>query len=612
MGNRRVILFLLAGIAACALLLWVVQRRERFFPEESKVKAVLFEEPLDAVDNIAVERGETRMELRRQDGVWSLYAPFSSRVDQGAVTRLLDAFESARVSDALGFLDLRRRELSPKEFGLSPASVRVVLKGAQRTDEIRFGALSPLGKEVYARMNQLDQVLVLPASLCAVLPHSADDLRSRKLLHCDRALLRTIEIRTPGRPFIKLSKETGTWRLVQPAPGQASDEKVESLLDRLYDARITRFVWPTVSNVMDVAETDSALKARMELYGLGADAAVQIHMQESGASPSKLVFGRPLDDSDSLCYALLQGGDTIGAVSNDVPKAFDVTTADLRDTRLFFEKPDAVRRLQIGLGDQIFVLAQTNAVWQLQAPISDVADQRAVKDSVELLLRLKADRILDGVNAEVSSAGGEVSPPISHVELVSDQTALRFSISSDDYEGRYFRIAFTNAPTVFLVASSNVPPAFVGMIGLMGLRDKTVLSLPAESVRRITVRRANGECSMLQCEQGSSVWRLGEGVTGKVNGAHLGVWLSRVVMLRADRIEKLGLSLEDLDAYGLRSPWLEISLDVDVSDALRKTLLIGKDAGFGKRYAMVRGLDVLFVLDEETLRVLSSALVEPL
>jgi hypothetical protein len=45
---------------------------------------------------------------------------------------------------------------------------------------------------------------------------------------------------------------------------------------------------------------------------------------------------------------------------------------------------------------------------------------------------------------------------------------------------------------------------------------------------------------------------------------------------------------------------------------VRKTLLIGKEAGFGKRYAMVRGLDVLFVLDKETLDVLAARLVEPL
>lgn len=614
MGNRRVILFLLACIAASALLLWGVQRHARFFPAESKVKAVLFEQPLDSVDRVTVERSDARMELRRQGGRWEMYAPFPARVDQGRVTRLMDAFENARVTDALSYQELRRRELSLKEFGLSPASACLILKGPQREDTIWLGALSPLKKEVYARMNELDQVLVLPAELCTVLPQTADDVRSRKLVHSDRGLLRMIEVRTPGRPFVKLSKETGIWRLVQPAPAPASSEKVEALLDILYAARMARFVWPTVSNVTDVAESDSAPKARMELYGLGTDAAVQIHLQEASAATStKVVFGRPLDDADALSYVLAQGGDTIGAVSNDVVKAFQILPADLRDTRLFFEKPSAVRRLQILFGDLLFVLAQTNAVWQLQAPVSDVADQRAVNETVEQLLRLRAERVLDAAEAVARSKGEEPGPAISHVELVSsDGSAQQFAIAPDDYEGRCYRVTFTNAPTVFLVASSNMPPAFVGMVGLLGLRDRTVLALASASVRRISVKWAAGASVTLQRESGAAVWRLGEGVTGKVNAERLSAWLSQANALRADRIEKLGVSLDDIDAYGLRSPWLEVSVDVDAADAVRKTVLVGKEAGFGKRYAMVRGLDVLFVLGEETLRTLSAPLVDPL
>ena len=614
MGNRRAILFLMASILVCGLLLWGAQRHLRFFPEESKARAVLFEHPLDSLVGLKMERGDTRVELYRQNGEWLMYAPFPSRVDQGAVARIVDAFEDAPVNDAISFQELRRRELSLKEFGLAPAIAHVVLQGDQWRDELRLGSPTPLGKEVYVRLNALDQILVVPAELRAVIPRSADDLRSRKLVHCDRSLVRMIELRTPGRPFIKLSKQTGLWRLLQPVSAPASDEKVEGLLDTLYGACVTRFVWPTVSNVMDIAETDAALKTRLDLYGLGSDAAVQIHVQEEGADASaEVVFGRPLDDTDAFSYALLQGGDTVGTVSNEVVKAFNLFPSDLRDTRLFFDKPDGVRRLQILFGDQLFVLGQTNAVWQIQAPVADVADQRVVKDSVEQLLRLKADRVIDETPGEPQSSGGERSPPVSHVEIVFEQSGLQFAIAQDDFEGKYFRVTFTNAPTVFLVASSNVPSAFVSMIGLLGLRDKTVLSFSAESLRRITVRRTQGgDGETLLRESGGTVWHLGEGLTGKVDAVRFASWLALVRDLKAERIEKLGLSIEDVDTYGFRSPWLEVSVDVDAVDTVRKTLLVGKEAGFGKRYAMVRGLDVLFVLSPETLRGLANQFVNPL
>lgn len=613
MGNRRVIFLLLAGIAVCALLLWGVQRRVRFLPADSKARAVLLEHPLDKLESLVVERGDSRIELRRGEGRWEMYSPFPARVDQGAVARILDEFEKTKVADAVDFQDLRRRELSPKEFGLAPAAARVLLRDPQRCEEVLFGAQTPLGREVYVRLNDLNQIFVVPVELSRVLPLTADDLRSRKLTYCDRALLRTIELRAPGRPFIKLSKETGTWRLVQPASASASDDKVEALLDALYDARVARFVWPTVSNVMDVAEADSAMKSRMELYGFGADSAVQVVLQ--GPAPSataKILFGHTLDDSDALNYVLLPGGEAVGAVSNQVVKLFQLVPSDLRDTRLFFDKPDNVRRLEVYFGDTLFVLTQTNAIWRLQAPVSDVADQHAVKDTVEQLLRLNAESVIDEAS-DGRKTNGEVSPPISHVELASERGSLRFAIAPEDYAGTRYRVTFTNSPSAFVVASSNMPPALTSMIGLLGLRDKTVLALPEGSVRRITVKRMpQGESEVLQRENGGGVWRLGEGKTGKVASDRLAVWLGRVETLKAERIEKLGLSLEDLDSYGLRSAWQEISVDVDAADAVRKTLLIGKEAGFGKRYAMVRGLDVLFVLDAEALRVLSARLVDPL
>ena len=613
MANRRILIFLLCCIAVCSLLLWGVQRRVRFYPVQSKVKMVLLEHALEAVDSLTIERGDTRIGLHRQDGLWEMTAPFSARVDQGAVARLLDAFETARVTDALSFQELRRRELSLKEFGLSPAHTHVILGGSQQRDEILFGAFSPLGTDVYVRMNQMEQILVVPAGVYTVLPHTADDIRSRKIAHGDRTLLRTVELRVPGRPFIKLSKETGTWRLVQPAPAPASDAKVDGLLDALFAARVERFVWPTVSNVMDVAETESVLKTRMNLYGFGSDAGLQIQLQEAGAEPPmKIVFGRQLESADELTYVLLQGGAAIGAVSNAVALALQPLPSDLRDTRLFYEMPGSVRRLQVYFGDLLFVLAQTNSQWRLNAPVADVADQAVVRDTVERVLRLNAESVEDGASEETRRVRAEQSAPISQVELFSEQTSWRFAIAPDDVEGAYYRVTFTNAPTVFRVASSNVPPALVSMIGLLGLRDKTVLALQPPSLRRITVRRGEGAGETVQRENEGAVWRLGEGKAGRFSKEHLNALVARLESLKADRIEKLGLTPDELDTYGLRMPWLEISVDVDAADAVRKTLLVGKEAGFGKRYAMMRGLDVLFVLGEEVVTGLSARLVDPL
>jgi hypothetical protein len=272
----------------------------------------------------------------------------------------------------------------------------------------------------------------------------------------------------------------------------------------------------------------------------------------------------------------------------------------------------SVRRLQVYFGDLLFVLSQTNAQWRLDAPVADVADQAVVRDTVERVLRLNAETIDDDATSDARSVRAEQAVPISHVELFSDQASWRFTVATDDAEGAYYRVTVTNSPTVFRVASSNMPPALVSMIGLLGLRDKTVLAIKSPSIRRVTVRRGEGVGDTLQREKDSAVWRLGEGLAGQVSKEHVSALFALFEALKADRIEKLCLELDELDTYGLRVPWLEVSVDVDAADAVRKTLLVGKDAGFGKRYAMVRGLDVLFVLGAEDLARLSARLVDPL
>ena len=308
----------------------------------------------------------------------------------------------------------------------------------------------------------------------------------------------------------------------------------------------------------------------------------------------------------------MQGGDAIGAVSNAVVDAFLLTSSELRDTRLFFESPPSVRRFQVYFGDALFVLTQTNGLWRLETPIADVADQAVVRDTVERLLRLNAESIDADSTSEARRVNNEQNLPISHVELFTEQASWRFSIRPEDIEGKFLRVTFTNAPAAFRVASSNVPPALISMIGLLGLRDKTILTLPAASLRRITLKRDGQPAEAIERGKGDSAWRLGEGMTGQIVDARLDALVKRLGGLRADRIESLGMVSDKIDAYGLRLPWLEVSVDVEAADAIRKTVLVGKEAGFGKRYAMVRGLDVLFVLGQEDLQVLSQRLVEPL
>lgn len=608
MGNRRIILFFLCGIAVCSFLIWGLPRYAPFLPVKTEAAAALTDGDLSWVERITVDHGDARIGMCLKAGRWVLEAPFQAPVDRGAALRFLDLFESARVKDSLGFHELRKRELSLKEFGLAPARAHVVLEGGKR-HEFFFGAATPLGKDVFVRSGRDERVLVVSGDLCGALPRTADDIRSRRLAGYTEGSISAIEIRVPERPFIRLSKESGTWRLTQPVEAPASDAKVEAMLGMLENARVSRFIWPTVSNVMDVAESEAAFRTRLGVYGLGDDTGTRVQLlPERPGEPVVIIFGTPVKETEGFTYVLLHGATAIGAVSNAVVEAVRLSPEDLRDMRLFSELPARVDRLQVSLGEDEFVLAQTGAQWRFETPMSDLADQAAVGQVVKSLININADEIEDRAGGDERDEGR--GKPLSRVDVGAGARSWRFSIMPADAENRLMNVVFTNSTRVFRVAASNVPSALVSTVGMLGLRDKTVLALPERSLRRITLKRGRAQADVVERSGPDAAWRAGEVSPGKVDAARLSAVVALLEKIRADRVEKLGVTLEEIEAYGLRDPWLSLSADVDATDSVRKTLLVGKEAWFGKRYAMVRGLDILFVLSPETLGILNGHLVE--
>ena len=611
MGNRRVIVVLLVGIAACLLLLWYAERRDVSSAKAARrATALTAGRSLATLDQLTIERSGLYLEVRRQRHGWEMYSPFVAAVDQGAVAQLLDAIETARVSDAIRFSEMKRRNLSLGDFGLAPPAARVTFQGAGWTRTLLVGAPTPTGQEVFARDVSTEEIWSVPAEVAARLPRAVDDWRARDLLAGDRSRLRLLEIKAQGRPFIRLSKETGTWRLLQPADAPADDRKVEALLDTLYDGKAVRFVWPSVASVTDTLATDSALKSRMEVYGLASDVALQVTVQESAnAEPAKVVFGNRCDGEDNLRYVLMPGGNAVAAVSNALFEALHYTPADLRDMRLFFEKPQHVRRLEIATDGQLFVLTQNDAQWQMESPVAMRLDPSRITAALGQFLHLTAESVSERSDtAQAPDDGADAPPPVSQVEMLTDSGAFRMVFLHDELDEDFYQVTMTNNPVAYHLAASNVPPAFLNGEDALALCDRTVLALTNGAIRRVTVKRPDGTSEILQRESSAdSGWR-SAGDAREIDVAAVKPFIETVSQLTVERIEAPLAAPPGTDPHELKSPWLEITLDVDADDAIRKTIIIGSETPDGGRYMAVRGQDIVFVLSAETLAALEKTL----
>ena len=138
-------------------------------------------------------------------------------------------------------------------------------------------------------------------------------------------------------------------------------------------------------------------------------------------------------------------------------------------------------------------------------------------------------------------------------------------------------------------------------------RDRTMLALPAKSVRGISVLNMAGDQGVIRDEEG--MWSCVG--TGQMTPA-LGIIkqiLFAVANVRAVRIETH--NPKSLEPYGLDAPVATVTFGLQGDDAIQKSLLIGGADAAGRIYAMVRGQDVVFLIPETLVALFAHPLCIP-
>ena len=607
MSGVRTTLTLAAAVAVCGALLWTLERWRPAPPAGDTLATTrLFPRGFGDVESLIVEREAFRAEIGRRGGRWFQTAPFVAELDQPAVRRLLDTIADAPLLDRIALGEMRRRQLSLADFGLTPAAVRVVVRTRERRIEICLGRSTPGGGEVYGYLDAADRVFVTSRAVQDAVPTALAGIRERALLREGLLPVAAVELRRPGTSYLKVVRGGGGWQLTQPVAAPADQDAVMRVVDALRQARIEAFVWPAGTNNAAAAPGD--LRTRLALYGLDADNAVQVQLWESGSPVgTRLRFGRPAEEYPGCLYALTADEQGVVAVSNAILPVVQATPADLRDKRLFVGQPPDIDRLQLRFSDLLVECRRdTQRRWTLVSPLEDAADQEQVSRLLMGLWRLKADRVLDIAGAAV----GPAASPVCVVELSETSRVSRLTVARYAQPG-WMELTLDDIAARYLVATGGLPAAIMSPTAAYGLRDRLILAAASNTVRRLTAKRG---------ERSETVERTPDGTAWQVAGVPPGLapapnvpeaWVTLFGGLTAMRIERLGTGARDLARFGLGAPWLEIAIETPAAaESLRKVLLVGAATPDGGRFAMLRGHDAVFVLGPESLRVLGLSLVQ--
>jgi hypothetical protein len=198
----------------------------------------------------------------------------------------------------------------------------------------------------------------------------------------------------------------------------------------------------------------------------------------------------------------------------------------------------------------------------------------------------------------------------SRIEVVTNGGASTKLLLKPEYvDGKaYYSVSMTNATMAYRVEMNAVPAVFLHAGAALTLYDRTMLSFTNNSIQRISTKLPSGGTEVVERDK-EGLWHL-ENTSGVLSTEAMAERLTLLSKLTADRVEKPCAISSDADAYGLKKPWMEMSVSVDAGDAIRKTILVGSQTSEGARYAMVRGQDLVFVLDAKTVALLIKSLVQ--
>lgn len=561
MKNMRIIVWLLAGISLLVAANFFLSFNDT--PETAIVqRRSLLTVPDDAVSLVEISRDGAVESVLTRTGRWRLVEPFPGSVDESVVLKLLDALAYAPLDDSLGDQELLKLGRTRADFGLDNPRLRVRVRAGDTDTSISFGTATPSASGVYAAIEGVHAVFVVPSNTLAAVDVPASGFRRRTLFTSGEESVASFDVKRGTGEFMRFKRDGDGWAMVQPTEGPASAPKIKKLLTDVMSASAYDFVWP-IGGSNEVAEVSGALLAG---YGLGAENAVTLTLKGTDGSDRRISFGS--DAGEGRVYALVHNGSAIVTVDGSLKDMASLGNSAFADTRLFPYEASQVNGISIVDGGVTCMLAKNDdGSWRMDSPISAPASLTAVESLVSAVLALR---------------GGD-----------ADEKGVEVSISADE---RKVHVARGSLGTHFR---------------LENLRSLEILKIDPASVRRLSVTGTNtNKMKSVAYDRDRRAWSVeASSVSGTVSEGGVTRVLGVVNPLEAGRIVKLKVSADDLGGYGLDKPRLTVAIDLEREDAIRRNILVG-DATDGGCFATVGASDAVFVLPESAVYDLSADIVE--
>lgn len=320
MRNGKSFLVLLVLAAGLGYYAYFVEPTKETSREARAKREKLFTVEAEKIDELTVKavNGDVT-KLTKTGDTWKIVSPAALAVDPAevsAITTALAGLEQEKV--------VEENPPSLKEFTLDPARISITFHSAGETGTHRLdvGVKTPLGENLYAKLEGKPAVFLIGSYREDALNKSTFSLRDKTVLTFDREGANFLKIDNGKAPIV-IARTDKIWRLSTPIDAAADFTVVDGLVGRLYQSRMKAYV------------TDDGTK---DLKKYGLDKPQYTVTIGAGSARSELAIGTKTEDGNVYARELTRPNIFAleGTLLDDLKReAGDYRQKDVFDFRAF-------------------------------------------------------------------------------------------------------------------------------------------------------------------------------------------------------------------------------------------------------------------------------------
>jgi hypothetical protein len=310
---------LLIAVALLAIVgggIWWSNKKQAATPEKSPTdtSTKLLTIPADQFQEIRIKKPTETQDLKLVDGKWRIVEPKPLAADQDSVTSMVTSLSALSADKTI---DENPADLSA--YGLTTPTLDITItKKDGKTAGVLVGDATPTNSGNYAKLADSPKVYTIASYVKTGLDKSDSDLRDKRLMTFDSDKITRVVLAAKGAPVEFGKNAQNEWQILKPAPLRADATQVDSLINKLKDAK------------MDAIVSDEDAKKAAAGFASGTRVALATVSDSKGDQTLEVH-----KDKDKNYYAKSSAVDGIYKIGSDIGDALDKGLDDFRNKKLF-------------------------------------------------------------------------------------------------------------------------------------------------------------------------------------------------------------------------------------------------------------------------------------